>query len=98
MCTVIYVVSYIRTVALFIFGNCLAPKVRESKTIRSFSVIYGNTNQTTVCSSYSNEPRIIEPYSMLGIDSHADVSCAGKDTYVESVIIGRKCEVKGFHD
>ena len=35
---------------------------------------------------------------MLGINSHADVSCAGRDAYVESIIMGRKCEVKGFHD
>ena len=37
-------------------------------------------------------------FSHLGIGSHADVSCAGKDAHILSQISGRKCEVKGFHD
>ena len=34
----------------------------------------------------------------LGMDSHADVSCAGKDAFIESILHGRSCNVKGFHD
>ena len=93
---VIYVTSYMRTIALLIFGKYLAPKARESREIRALSVIYGGTNHKSVCGSYNKE--ITEPLSMLGIDSHADVSCAGRDAYVESVLMGRKCEVRGFHD
>ena len=34
----------------------------------------------------------------MGMDSHADVSCAGKDAYIVEKLAGRVCEVKGFHD
>lgn len=50
-----------------------------------------------VCSSRS-ELTTKERVGRLGIDSHADVSCAGIDAHVESILMGRKCEVKGFHD
>ena len=36
--------------------------------------------------------------SVIGMDSHADVSCAGKDAYIVEKLAGRVCEVKGFHD
>ena len=36
--------------------------------------------------------------SVLGMDSHADISCAGKDALIVSRLEGKTCEVKGFHD
>ncbi len=36
--------------------------------------------------------------SVPGMDTHVDVSCAGKDAFITSRINGRVCEVKGFHD
>ena len=36
--------------------------------------------------------------SVLGMDTHADVSCAGKDAYILEHLDGRMCEVRGFHD
>ena len=37
-------------------------------------------------------------HGVLGMDSHADVSCAGMDALVVSKLEGRTCNVKGFHD
>ena len=34
----------------------------------------------------------------IGMDSHADVSCAGMDALIISKIVGRTCDVKGFHN
>ena len=36
--------------------------------------------------------------SVLGMDTHADVSCAGIDAYILEKLDGRLCEVRGFHD
>ena len=36
--------------------------------------------------------------SVLGMDTHADVSCAGMDAYILERLDGRLCEVRGFHD
>ena len=36
--------------------------------------------------------------TVLGMDTHADVSCAGRDAYIIERIDGRVCEVRGFHD
>ena len=35
---------------------------------------------------------------MLGLDTHADISCAGKDAHVVSKIEGRTCAVHPFND
>ena len=43
---------------------------------------------------YNNE----DDYGILGMDSHADVSCAGKDALIISRLEGRTCDVKRFHD
>ena len=36
--------------------------------------------------------------SVLGMDTHADVSWAGMDAYILEKLDGRLCEVRGFHD
>ena len=37
-------------------------------------------------------------HGVIGMDSHADVSCAGMDGMITSRLEGRSCDVKGFHD
>ena len=36
--------------------------------------------------------------SVLGMDTHVDISCAGMDAYILKKLDGRLCEVWGFHD
>ena len=38
------------------------------------------------------------PFSMLGLDSHADISCAGRDAYILAQSEGRTCTVHPFND
>ena len=94
------VILYIRaSIVFFIFGNFLAPTGREVRNFSAFSVINDKTGKTSYSVCGSNGTML--PYgkcSTMGVDSHADVSCAGKDTYVVSELSGRMCEVKGFHD
>ena len=49
-----------------------------------------------VCGTKLSYPR--NTGSVLGMDTHADVSCAGKDAYILETLEGRLCEVRGFHD
>ena len=37
-------------------------------------------------------------YTMLGLDSHADISCAGKDAHIVAQCDGRTCTVYPFND
>ena len=37
-------------------------------------------------------------YSMLGLDTHADISCAGKDAHILARIEGKTCSVHPFND
>ena len=37
-------------------------------------------------------------YSMLGLDSHADISCAGRDAHILAQNDGRTCTVHPFND
>ena len=96
--TVFHVLFSLHTpIVSLIFGRSLAPKlIRPSSLCALFVVSMKNIPQA-VCSS-SNKSITSEGDSVLGMDSHGDVSCAGKDVYIESKIEGRKCEVKGFHD
>ena len=77
----------------------MAPKKTGQRRLYAFSVVETGTNNTplTICGSH-NQLIPGNNFSLLGIDSHADVSCAGKDARILSHISGRKCEVKGFHD
>ena len=101
--TIFSITSYIRACIVFsIFGEFLAPNRREIRNYSAFSVISKDKNKSSqssnsVCGSHGK----ILPYEnlgIIGIDSHADVSCAGKDAYIVSTLTGRVCEVKGFHD
>ena len=75
----------------------MAPKHKEVWTMSAFSILISEDLKCTrVCGSSSNDNKINN--SVLGMDTHADVSCAGRDAYVASRILGRVCEVKGFHD
>ena len=35
---------------------------------------------------------------MLGLDTHADISCAGRDAWVLAQVEGRTCSVHPFND
>ena len=37
-------------------------------------------------------------YSMLGMDSHADISCAGRDAHILTQSEGKSCTVRPFND
>ena len=97
--TLFRVLIYLHALVVsLIFGKSLAPKFIERPHIFAFSVIATDTEKNTVQNVCSSSNVAMPEGSMLGMDSHADVSCAGRDAYVESIIEGRRCEVKGFHD
>ena len=75
----------------------MAPKLRDISTISAFSILLSkDAEYTRVCGSSNSENN--SNNSILGMDSHADVSCAGRDAHISSRVLGRVCEVKGFHD
>ena len=76
----------------------MAPKYKMTGKISAFSILIPeNPDYTRVCGS-SSSVKINLNNSVMGMDTHADVSCAGRDAYITSRILGRTCEVKGFHD
>jgi len=65
-------------------------------SVRAMRIIKENSGHFRV-SGASGQPDSHED-SVLGMNSHADISCAGKDAWVILWLEGRTCEVKGFHD
>ena len=96
---VICVTSYIRTYFLqLFFSKIVEPKRKKTGKISALSILVPeNAGYTRVCGSSNREEDNLSN-SVLGMDTHADVSCAGRDAYITSRILGRTCEVKGFHD
>ena len=56
---------------------------------------FGTGDIRRIC-KYSHAPDI--QYSMLGLDSHADISCAGRDAHILAQIEGRTCSVHPFNE
>lgn len=64
--------------------------------MQSMQIIFTKGDPLSIFGMYgrSNE----EDHGVIGMNSHADVSCADMDALVISRIEGRTCDVKGFHD
>ena len=56
---------------------------------------FGTGDIRRIC-KYTHTPDV--QYSMLGLDSHADISCAGRDGHILAQIEGRTCSVHPFND
>ena len=56
---------------------------------------YSSWDAARVC-KYSHGPELV--YSMLGLDTHADISCAGADAHIVSKVEGRTCAVHPFNE
>ena len=56
---------------------------------------YSITNSARIC-RYNHEHE--DTYTMLGLDTHADISCAGCDAHIISKIDDRTCKVHPFND
>ena len=74
------------------------------KRYREYHVA-GLTCDTRMAFSTGNIQRICKythssdnNYSMLGLDSHADISCAGRDAHILTQIEGRSCSVHPFNE
>ena len=76
------------------FRKILAAKTYPRTS--SMQIIFSKGDPLSIFGTYgcSNE----DGHGVLGMDSHADVSCAGMDALVISRLEGRTCDVKGFHD
>ena len=58
----------------------MAPKLRDISTISAFSILLSkDAEYTRVCGSSNSENNLNN--SVLGMDTHADVSCAGRDAH-----------------
>ena len=47
---------------------------------------------------YKYTAQVTDIYSMLGLDSHADISCAGRDAHILAQREGKACTVRPFND
>ena len=47
---------------------------------------------------YKYTAQVTDVYSMLGLDSHADISCAGRDAHILAQREGKACTVRPFND
>ena len=47
---------------------------------------------------YKYTAQVMDIYSMLGLDSHADISCAGRDAHILAQREGKACTVRPFND
>ena len=59
-------------------------------------LVYSNWDNTRIC-KYHHYAHDVE-FSMLGLDTHADISCAGRDAVITAKIDGRTCAVHPFND
>ena len=57
---------------------------------------YSNWDNTRIC-KYSHYTQDVE-FSILGLDTHADISCAGRDAVITAKLDGRTCAVHPFND
>ena len=77
--------------------------VCRSHTVRTYWIsavtdsrlAFGTGNIRMIC-KYTHTPDV--QYSMLGLDSHADISCAGRDAHILAQIEGRTCSVHPFNE
>ena len=76
------------------FRRVLAAK--SLPRISSMQIIFSKGDPLSIFGTYGSSRE--EDNGVLGMDSHADVSCAGMDALVISRLEGRTCDVKGFHD
>ena len=58
-------------------------------------VAFSTGNIRKIC-KYTHGPE--SKYSMLGLDTHADISCAGRDAWILAQVEGRTCSVHPFND
>ena len=57
---------------------------------------YSNWDNTRIC-KYNHYIHGVE-FTMLGLDTHADISCAGRDAVITAKLEGRTCAVHPFND
>ena len=70
-----------------VFGICA--------TSADTRVAFSTGNIQRIC-KYTHDPE--SKYSMLGLDTHEDISCAGRDAWVSAQVEGRTCSVHPFND
>ena len=78
---------------------------RNPRTNVNYTVAATSSQDSRLAFSTGNIQRICKytmstdyAYSMLGLDSHADISCAGRDAYILAQNEGRTCTVHPFNE
>ena len=69
---------------------------KQNANVRAMQVVLNKGNNKSIF-GISGRDKVDED-GVLGMDSHAVVSCAGMDALFISKIVGRTCDVKDFHD
>ena len=70
-------------------------RYRVYSTVTNSRLAFSTGDVRKIC-KYTATPD--QRYSMLGLDTHADISCAGKDAHILSRIEGKTCSVHPFND
>ena len=64
-------------------------------TVTNSRLAFSTDDVRKIC-KYTSTPD--QRYSMLGLDIHADNSCAGRDAHILALIEGKTCSVHPFND
>ena len=89
-----YNMLHIPTIRPYTMNHCTEEKYIAALSTDS-RLTYSNWGITRVYKYHSAQE---VGFSMLGLDTHADISCAGKDAYVTAKLDGRTCSVHPFND
>ena len=72
--------------------------VRFSPEVCYFRITYHGSSCANPLNFSELTPQEMNDESRLGIDSHADITCAGKHVKIMKVIHGKSCDVHLFND
>ena len=73
----------------------IIPEYQVHATVINSRLAFSTGDVKKIC-KYTVTPD--ERYSMLGLDTHADISCAGRDAHILAQIEGKTCSVHPFND
>ena len=68
------------------------------QSIYAYETICHHLRNTKEINSFQNTKNVESGESRLGFDSHADMTCVGRDAHIIEHVKGQVCTVKPFHD